>query len=320
MPAQPKLPSTIGIMAPYEAIAPGQKGDARAMITALATLSRDDALFACARANTLAVGFDMTVSHTDRQRTLVGWYFDQQQIQALDKFVLKHGGIKKVAVFFEGQILELARWVAKYCVHNPDDGETFKDAQVRSEFGRASLIASDLWNERVYGGRFSPENSAEDQLKKVLGAFRKGGEQSGHAEHTGVALARAWLIFTKYFPARMPDFDDLFKTATGLTFPAYFTCVSALLMRTFPKFEGGPLFSTEYIKGDTFREEFSKFITLRAQSPEAFARAIWQDFEKNEFRPLRTRPIISMSRGRSVILDPIYYTESLTVGPLFDLL
>jgi hypothetical protein len=29
-------------------------------------------------------------------------------------------------------MLELARWVAKYCRHDPNDGETFNDPKVRS--------------------------------------------------------------------------------------------------------------------------------------------------------------------------------------------
>lgn len=109
------MPKTIGLMVPYAAIAPGQKDDARVMIAALAALSRDDALFACARVNTIAVGFDMRGSHADRKRNLANSYFNQQQQQALDKFaravrVAGHGcSITAISVisFSTSQILKL---------------------------------------------------------------------------------------------------------------------------------------------------------------------------------------------------------------------
>ena len=47
--------------------------------------------------------------------------------------------------------------------------------------------------------------------------------------------------------------------------------------------------------------------------PEALAQQIWDNFDKNIYRGLRTRPIINFPGQRSAILDPIFFTESLTV-------
>ena len=149
------------------------------MLDALSSLTRDDALFNCARVNTIATGFDVMVSPIERQRRLVNTYCDPEQIAAINAFAQKHGGISNVAVFFRGQMLELARWIAKHCRHDPTDGETFNDPKVRSAFVRAALIASDLWNQRVYADRLKPTDDPDEQLRRALGPFRKEARTQG---------------------------------------------------------------------------------------------------------------------------------------------
>ena len=317
---EPELPAGIGIMVPYSAIAPGQPSNEEAMLEALSHLTRDDGLLACATANIIATGFDVQLGNLDRQRRLVQMFCDPEQGRLLDEFAKKHGG-QKVAVFFEGQLLELARWIAKHCRVDTTASETFADPTVRSAFVRAALIASDMWNARVYADRFQNTGSGEEQLKRIVGAFRKGMEQSTEAEHTGVAIGRAALLFREHLPKRLPRLEGLFKQTTGMTIDSYMTCVCALLMYTFPSREEGPMFRTHYVAEATaFAEQFDKFIALRSQTPEALAERIWDNFAKEEYRGLRTKPILNVAQGRSIILDPCYFTESMTVGPLFDLL
>ncbi len=309
----------VGVMADYAAISNGTRGTPDLMMEALSHLTRDDALFHCAKVNTIATGFDPLFSHADRQKRLTKSYCDAEQGAAINIFVAKHGGVTNVSVFFQGQILELARWVTRYCRHDPNDGNTFADPKVRAAFVRAALIASDLWNARVYGERFRDIDQADEPLLRAIGSFRKGMEESGQAEHTGTAMARGWLFFSKYLPQRLPAFLDLFEQATGMTVENYFTCAVALMLYTFPSRPDGPLFRTDHVADATaIREAFEKFIRLRGQTPEVFATSIWEDFEKFAYRGLRSRPIINFTQHRSAIMDPGFFTESVSITPLFD--
>src|SRR5260221_7462282 len=82
----------IGVMVDYAAIAPGRRGDDQVMLEALSALTRDDALFHCAKVNTIATGFDPNLSHAERQRRLAQTYCDPEQGAAINAFVTKHGG------------------------------------------------------------------------------------------------------------------------------------------------------------------------------------------------------------------------------------
>jgi hypothetical protein len=319
--ADGEIRTGIGVMVDYAAIAQGARGDEQAMLAALSSLTREDALIHCARVNTIATGFDPTLSLVERQRRLVQAYCDPEQTEAIKAFAVRHGGVSNISVFFQGQMLELARWVAKHCRHDPNDGETFADPKVRSAFVRAALIASDLWNARVYSDRLRPIDDAEEQLRRALGPFRKGMEESGQAEHTGTAMARGWLFFSKYLPQRLPEYPALFTQATGMTVENYFTCAVALMLYTFPNRSDGPLFRTDHVADATaIRDAFDKFIALRGQTPDALSEQIWDNFEKFAYKGLRTRPIINFSQQRSAILDPTFFTESVAVAPLFDVL
>jgi|HubBroStandDraft_6_1064221.scaffolds.fasta_scaffold93533_2 hypothetical protein len=309
----------LGVMVDYAAISGGVRGDERAMMNALSSLTRDDALFHCARVNTIATGFDPILSHAERQKRLAQTYCDSEQAAAINAFVAKHGGINSVSLFYQGQMLELARWVAKHCRHDPNDGDTFADPKVRSAFVRAAFIASDLWNARVYGDRLNSAHQTEEPLWRALGPFRKGMEESGLAEHTGIAMARGWLFFSKYLPRRLPEFPALFAKATGMTVEGYFTCAVSLMLYTFPNRNEGPLFRTDHVADATaIRDAFARFVELRGQSPEILARQIWDDFDKQGYRGLRSRPIINFIKQRSAILDTTFFTESVSIAPVFD--
>ena len=48
-------------------------------------------------------------------------------------------------VFFRGQVIEQFRWAALVCEDALDDGVTFESAAIRERFGKAALVASDVW-------------------------------------------------------------------------------------------------------------------------------------------------------------------------------
>lgn len=72
--ADTKLPINIAVMIGHADLTGGVRADEEAMKAILASLTRDDALFHCARLNTIATGFDAMVSSIERQRRLVEMY------------------------------------------------------------------------------------------------------------------------------------------------------------------------------------------------------------------------------------------------------
>jgi hypothetical protein len=312
--------SDVGVYVPLDAIYPNLRADEATLLGLLSKLSRDDALLIACRLNTTVSGFGMWTS-VQRQQAACGFLCTFEEGQRINTFARNHGGAEKVTVFFRGQLLELIRWIAKHCVNLPGDGTTFEDPQVRKTFVQAALIAGALWGGRTYGKRLSLEGGDDLARERALGAFRKGVEESGIAPHAGVALGRGWSLFSQYLPRRYPSFEDDFRAATRLTVEQYFVCVAALSSYTFAERKDGPMFRTEDVGGATaYKGVFPIYQTLEAQTPEDLATSLWSDFERTGYRAIRERPVLNVTGGRSIILDPTFYSERLTVGPLFHLL
>jgi hypothetical protein len=84
------------------------------MSAALAELSRDDALFFCARVNAVVSGFGPEFSRLDRQRRALTLLHVPEVVAAINRFAARNPTNKHWAVFFRGQPLELARWIAAF--------------------------------------------------------------------------------------------------------------------------------------------------------------------------------------------------------------
>ncbi len=310
-------PSVVSVFVPPDAIYPGLAEDESALIELLSGLSRDDTLLICARLNTIVSGFG-GLNDAQRQQKACALICSQEQRRRLDAFARLHGGLDRVVVFFRGQLLEMIWRAAQHCQNLPGDGETFKDEQVRDRFFRAVLIAGSLWGQRIYGNRLSLNDGLNAARQRALAPFRKGLEDSSRALDTPIALGRGWLLFSKYLPRRMPNFATCFRAETGLTVKEYLICVGALTTYTFADRES-PLFWTDSVAAGTALDRvFPAYLALESLSPEELAEAA-PDLPRTGFRALRDRPVLSTSRGVSVVVDPVIYGETLASGPLFHL-
>jgi hypothetical protein len=291
------------------------------MRESLAYLSRDDALFTCARINAMVCGFGPSLSNHERQKAAIGQLCSLEEMRALSHYALRHGGPERVMPFFRGQLLELARWIALHCRHQEGDGETFSDSAVRSAFVRAALIASDLWQRRLFGGVIALNLDRDEQIRQFMGSFRKSLEEGNQAGHPGLVMSRGWILFSRYVPKYMTDFAELFERSTNLTLRQYFICATALMNRTFSDHpENGRIFQTGYVQGTTsFTEVFKRFIGLLSQTPEQWAEKLRATPNDSGYLSLRERPILNFDRGRSIIFDPTFYLENLTTAPIFYL-
>jgi len=291
------------------------------MLAAVKTLSRDDALFTCARINAIVSGFGPGRSNYQRQDAAITTLCSRDEMLAISRYAIKHGGPGRIVAFFRGQLLELARWLVLNGQNLPGDGETFADPATRSAFVRAALIASELWQRRVFPDGIKPTADREQQMRRLLGSFRKSMEEANEAEHPGLSMSRGWILFSRYLPTYLPEFSELFQRSTGLSLRQYFICATALMDRTFSDHRKKErIFRTDYVQGTTgFKDVFATFIGLLSQTPEQWAQKLRNRSDDNGHLSLRERPILNFDRGRSIIFDPVFYLDNLSTAPLFYL-
>jgi hypothetical protein len=295
---------------------PGVTATEEAMLQTLSELSRNDALIFCAKVNVLVTGFAGAVSRLDRQRAAIALLAVPQEAATINEFIRRNGITDPPAIFLRGQLLELAHWIGVHCQNQADEPQTFEKPATRSAFLQAALIASHFWSRRVFGTRLANEGDPETQLKRALGAFRKGTEEGNEAPHPGIAVGRGWLLFSRYFRNRLTDFDTLFVARTGLTLEQYYTCAFGLMKGTFATKIAEVIFPTRGFAAQTVVGGlFDQFVQLKSQTPEELTIGLQQDV--TGYKALRERPIVNFPDNRSVILDPTIYFDTVSISPLF---
>ncbi len=300
---------------------PGAEGTEAELIDLVSTLSRDDALFHAAQLNTLISGpGDFNVK--GRQQLALNQFCTNKQIDQINAFIRsRNANAGPVTIFFRGQILEFMRWAARFSKNLPGDGQTFNNPGQREKFLKGLLIASVLWGKRVFGGKLSAGSDIDEARLRALGAFRKGAEESNLGPHLGVALGRGRALFVEHFPRRYSQFASAFHRVTGLTVDQYRACVASLSIYTLFNHPGGPLFLTQNVGAATaLRDVFPAYFDLEAQTPDELAHSLWDDFQRRGYRALRERPIMVARDGRAMILDPTFFAEKVSIGPLFQLI
>lgn len=296
------------------------QSDERALVQILETISRDDALFYCARLNVLITGHS-ALTPIERQKKAVKWLCNDDEIRKLNSYAQNRDTPNGLTVFFRGQLLELMRWVLLHGKNKDDDGSSFQDPYARRRFFQAALIASKLWSDRLYGNRFTLEGEPDVIRQRALGAFRKGNEESGQAPHLALVVGRGWTLFSKYMPAQIHKFDKIFLSATGLSIEEYYACAVGLVTYVLPEAQGSQIFNSRSVGAKTAEnKKIQTFLELESQSPENLALYLQKTFSSSGYRAIRERPILTVSDDRSIMLDPKYYGEKLSIGPLFHLL
>jgi hypothetical protein len=309
-----------GVFVTPEKLFPDLEVTEATLIRLLGTMGRDAVLFACAHLNAVVSGIGHP-NQKPRQERAIRMMCTAENLKRINAIPQAYPGSGLSTVFFRGQLLELMRWAVRFCPVIPDDGGTFEDPAARTRLLQAALIASTLWGRRIFDGRLTGDGDTDTARKRALGAFRRALEESAIAPHIGTILGRGWSLFSEHFPPRYPDFAREFFDATGLTVEEYFTCVTGVAVTYLPfDSSSGPTFIVDRMAAATaYREVFSKYLALETQTPEQLAVALWNDFPQAGYRGVRERPILVLQNGRAVILDPVFYCERISVGPLFHL-
>lgn len=309
----------ISVFVPPEALFPGINATEETMEGLLGSLSRDAVLVACARLNTVVSGTGDPDTKV-RQERAIGLICSSEDLQRINAFAQTRPPGDLPIVFFRGQLLELMRWAVRCCPATPD-AKALDDPAARRRLLQAALIASTFWSKRVFGSRLSGMLPVDEAREQALGAFRRGLEESMIAPHLGTTLGRGWALFSKHFPQRYPTFSADFFEATGLTVEQYFTCVTGLaLYLPFDRPDGVVFDARTVADATAYRDVFSAYMTSESQTPEELAVTLWDDFAERGYRDLRERPILALANGHAVIIDPVFFSEKISVGPLFHLL
>ena len=312
----PETVHEVALFVPVHDIFPEMRGTPRELMQLLTMLSRDDTLIQCARINTIVSGFG-DLDTVPRQQQALSMLCTPAQIAMIDDFAKRHKSSGPPVVFFRGQMLELMRWVALHCKNLPNDGTTYSDPAFRERFAKAALVAGGLWSTRTYRDTLSSPGSVAEMRLRALGALRKGVEEANLAPHIGIAIGRGIKLFTEYLPRHEPDFATMFARKAGISVREYLSCACAVMTRTLQNSPDGPLFSRQAIVAETtVKERFQAFFNLTSQSPVDLGRSFALSAASGA-RSLRERPILTRSDGLSIVLDPTYFIEIVSVGALF---
>lgn len=311
---------------PVEAVFPDVHYDFRTFTSILRELDLTDALFWCAQANMILSHWSNDDRRT-RQQNLLDRCLSGQELDRANDFIVSNGGYEGAAAFFRGQMLELLRWVALYSSDRQGGGKTFDDPQTRRRFAEAALMASDIWDRRVFGDRLSDTDQSEIGWRKLLGPSTRAYEATRSAPHISHTLGRGWPLFKDYFPRYAGTFGEDFLARTGLSVLDYYICLSAM-MSHYMNPRSQYVFNWRQLGSDTpYADKFRKFLALESCSPGELREALWRGTTNRlrsaaeappySYTPLRRTCILRAASGSAVILDPALFSERASVGPLF---
>lgn len=323
---------------PVSEVFPDTDNSFRTFITILSGLSLTDTLLWCARINQrLFNGTIDSSAFSDTQIQLLGFFLNEQDFSRLAHFSSKHGGITNVKAFSRYQLLEVMRWALLFCDDLPDDGNTYTSQEVRRSFMKVALIAHDIWNAQIFGPQ-ALEGRSIDDFTEYLGAFRKSMEAVKTAPSFWVAIGRGYSLFSDYLPRKYSNFEVLFTEVTGLTIMEHY----AILLAFISNFDlglhpdkTGIIEISQLPSADNIARRYSskltRFLANETQTIDELRSALWgnksrislnsyHDASRLDEQCIRSRPILRTDDGRGIIIDPVYFAERASVGPLFSLL
>jgi hypothetical protein len=320
----------IGYYLPVSVVFPQVQSDFATFQSLLSGLSRTDTLFWCARLN-LITSATTVVDSVETQQLCLNLFFTSSEIEVINDFAQSHGGASTIKVFFRGQLLELFRWVALFCIDHSGDGTTFEDPEVRRKFVQAALIASDVWANRIFKDKFSLDGGIELARRRALGPSRMSVEAIRSIPPMTQSLGRGWTLFKDYFPKHYPAFDADFFAVTRISLEQYFVSYAAMVTSFMNPSNNVGFFDTNKLRERSpFGDVFSRYLELEAQDADELKQLLWntsgseisqyEDAPADYYRSLREKPILHAPDGRGIIFDTVFYSEKAAIGPLFHIL
>lgn len=329
-------PNPSAVFIPYEEIYEDGLANIDLLKQAINSLSRTDTLFWCARMNLILA--DPNLDDKSKQQCILHLFFNPEQIQKVNEFVESHGDADHVLVAHRGTVLELIRWACIFCSDHPNDGTTFNKPEIREIFARTLLMANDIWGKKVYGETPFAGDSLEDKRRSALASFRRAIAETSFYPRPMETLARGLILFQDYMPRHFDAFLSQFQRISGMGLKEYYLCICTIMahyMNSETKSGVGKKENTGIFNLDTIRKSaphvgdlFQKYFSIESLSPDDLKTALRRKPPKDgvgfeseyDFKSIRERPILRAVDGRMIILDPVFFSERASVGPLFQLL
>ncbi len=246
-------------------------------------------------------------------------------------------------MFFHGQVLELIRWLILYGSDKTNDGETFNIDDVRTDFFKALLYASEFWSlsaNKVLAKLSAQKTNITDNTKiQSLLMCRLNNFASEH--FPGIkpefALERGSYFFGElqknlYKELPYKNFEKTFSDSTGLSISEY---EDSLFLLGYTQFVLSPpdsilspenkfifdiknFLSTVPNYNKKFQSNFERYINLESQTITDIKNHATDIYDF--ILSLRRKPLFKTTDGRFSILSPVFFIERATVGPLFIVL
>jgi hypothetical protein len=148
-----------------------------------------------------------------------------------------------------------------------------------------------------------------------------------------LALGRGYAMFSRYLPPFCPHFLREFHARAQLTLDVYYSCLGAFmttfLNRTPENVRENPgLFNVNTVCASIPHVQplLTTYLALESQTADELRDALWghlqdvtcpEEASRYNYKALRRRPILRASDGRAIIIEPVFYAERASVGPLF---
>jgi hypothetical protein len=332
---QPRFDRNIAFFLPVAVAFPGVSADRETLRSVLEPLDLTDILFVAARLNLILSDkvnsepeVHWSIRHQNTQSALVLSFFDEEQVKRIDAYIKQNKASPgEWQVFFRGQLLELIRQACVFCSEQPEARMIEADSVQRSGFGKAALIASELWSERIYQGRFSGPGDLEDRRHALLGPFRQSHTETALGPDLPRAFVRGKRLIRELLIEEFSDFEKLFESRTRLSLNEYYKWLLVVLTQSLgftsppgtPRVQVAREMNVDRFCDDAsqFRETFRRFVDCESQTVDQLRTALRDADRPYDLNVLRRRPILVGKNGRAIALDPVVLAEKACVGPLF---
>jgi hypothetical protein len=332
---QPRFDRNIAFFLPVAAAFPGVSADRETLQSVLEPLDLAEVLFVAARLNlilsdkvNLEPEVHWSIRHQNIQSALVLSFFDEDEVERIDAYIKQSkANPGEWHVFFRGQLLELMRQACVFCSAQPEARTMEADPLQRARFSKAALIASELWNERVYQGRFSGPGDLEDRRQALLGPFRQSHTETALGPDLPRAFVRGKRLIRELLVEEFSDFEKLFESRTRLSLDEYYHWLLVVLTQSLgftsppgtPRVQVVREMNVDRFCDDApqFRDIFRRFVDCESQTVDQVRTALGNADGPYNLNVLRRRPILVGKDGRAIVLDPVVLAEKACVGPLF---
>lgn len=310
----------------FEKVYPDEEISLEEFINLVSTLNTRDTLKLCANINWNFYNLGMDI----QQESLVDLFFAPETAQRI-KFILDDSTSIQF-LFFRGQLLEIIRWVVNFGqTDSQNSSYSFANEEIRYNFGRIALIAR---SHSIYNSL--NDNSSEFHLKNpaAIASMRQSMSDASPAIDLKAKLGRARLILEKYFSKHYKrllnkDFPQEFQNITEISIQQYYDCLFAIYAFYYKKDE---IISPEIsLDGNSIAQiapdlaiPFEKYLNIKSQSIAELKSSLQLDaltsIDQIPFfdrKSIRNKPIIRLNYNNLIVIDPLFFIETLSSGILF---